>query len=99
VLTYKTISQPVSYEIPKIKGSKFIGHLFPITSKQDAEQQLKQIQNLHHQATHNCPSRRAGIHYHQDLFGTWLVDAVHIYSSDDGEPSGTAAYPMKNTLA
>ena len=99
MLTYKTIKSPVSFEIPKIKWSKFIGHLFPVISREDAEDKLKQVQKLHYQATHNCPSRRAGIRHHQDLFGTWLVDPLHIYSSDDGEPSWTAAYPMKNTLA
>jgi len=99
MLTYKTIKSTVSFEIPKIKWSKFIGHLFPIISRADAESKLKQVQKQHYQATHNCPSRRAGLRHHQDLFGTRLVDSLHIYSSDDGEPSGTAAYPMKNTLA
>lgn len=98
-LTYKTILAPVSFEIPKIKWSKFIWHLLPITSKADAEAKLKSIQNQHHQANHNCFAYRAGIRHHQDLFGNWLVDPVRIYASDDGEPGWTATYPMKNVLA
>ncbi len=95
---YKTISKPCNVEIPKIKWSRFIGHLVPVKSKIEAKEQLALLQKFHHNATHNCYAYHTGIHFHKDLFGTPLIDPKTLRASDDGEPSGTAAHPMKNIL-
>lgn len=71
----------------------------PVETQEQAELELKKLQNFHHQATHNCPAYRVGVRAQQDLFGTRMIESERTYASDDGEPSGTAAYPMKNTLA
>lgn len=99
MLKYKTVAAPTSCEIPKIKWSRFIGHILPASTQEEAETELKKLQNFHHQATHNCSAYRVGIKAQQDLFGKRNIEPERIYASDDGEPSGTAAYPMKNTLA
>ena len=99
MLKYKTVESPKAFEIPKIKWSRFIGHILPVSTKEEAEAELKKLQNFHHQATHNCPAYRVGIKAQKDLFGVRTIEPERIYASDDGEPSGTAAYPMKNTLA
>jgi len=81
----KTITETTEVSC-KIKGSEFIGYLFSIESKEDFDQQLAAIRKEHSTATHHCPAYR--------LFG----DNPTEFSSDDGEPSGTAGRPMMNTL-
>ncbi len=53
-LFYKTITQQSIYEIPKIKGSRFFATLFPVESKEQAEEYLTQMKKQYHDATHNC---------------------------------------------
>jgi putative IMPACT (imprinted ancient) family translation regulator len=36
-LTYRTIETKFEYEIPKIKGSRFLTYLFPCEDKENAE--------------------------------------------------------------
>jgi putative IMPACT (imprinted ancient) family translation regulator len=36
-LTYRTIESKFEYEIPKIKGSRFLTYLFPCENKENAE--------------------------------------------------------------
>ena len=40
-LTYRTIENNYEYEIPKIKGSRFLTYLFPCGDKEKAEAQYK----------------------------------------------------------
>jgi uncharacterized YigZ family protein len=85
--TFKTVQQPAATEI-KIKGSQFIGQIFPVHSREEAEAQLNRIRKTYHDATHNCFAYRIG-------------SGVHEISrfSDDGEPSGTAGRPIFQVLA
>ncbi|MBQ5945308.1 YigZ family protein [bacterium] len=57
-LTYRTIEKEFSYEIPKIKGSRFLTYLFPCEDKENAENFLKQIRKEHFSATHHCSAWR-----------------------------------------
>jgi uncharacterized YigZ family protein len=68
------------------KGSKFIGHLFPVTSREHFEHKLNDIQSKYPDATHHCYA--------------WRINptAVEEFSQDDGEPSGTAGQPILNKL-
>jgi uncharacterized YigZ family protein len=70
----------------KIKGSRFIGELYPVVSQDEAENLLTRCRKEYHDATHHCYAYRIG----EDA-------SVHRYS-DDGEPSGTAGKPILSIL-
>jgi putative IMPACT (imprinted ancient) family translation regulator len=53
-LLYTTLSETFQYEIPKIKGSRFITTLIPITTKEQIDGELTKIRKKYFDATHNC---------------------------------------------
>jgi len=65
-----------------VKKSRFIGYCAPVTSVQDAEQQLSQVRARHKGANHNCFAYSYGLGVPIERF------------ADDGEPSGTAGRPI-----
>jgi uncharacterized YigZ family protein len=71
----------------KVKGSKFIGHLFPMSDQGTFQDELRQIVSKFPDATHHCTAYRI-------KHGSETAE----FSSDDGEPSGSAGLPMLNTL-
>ena len=81
----KTI-QEICSEPFREKGSKFIGFLFPVSSKEHFEDQLDDIKSKHPDATHHCYA--------------WRITPTNIeeFSQDDGEPGGTAGPPILNKL-
>lgn len=97
-LTFTTLSAPFEYEIPKIKGSRFITTLIPLSSKEDLETQLSLIQKKYYDATHNCYARRLETEAQQDLFGNRSLFSKHERANDDGEPSNTAGKPILSVL-
>jgi uncharacterized YigZ family protein len=81
---YHTVANhPVSMEI-KVKGSKFIGHIFHVLNKTQAESVYANIRRKYHDATHNCYAYR--------------ISENNFRYSDDGEPSGTAGIPIYKVL-
>ena len=84
---YKTIKENASYEIVE-KKSKFIGNVFYVETKEEAEIIIKEHKKKYHDARHNCYAYRV-------LENNSVVEK----SSDDGEPSGTAGAPMLNILS
>lgn len=70
----------------EIKKSRFICHLFRVTSEEDARAQIEVVRNQHWNANHNCTA--------------WIIGEgmSSQRSSDDGEPSGTAGMPMLDVL-
>jgi uncharacterized YigZ family protein len=81
---YLTVSsQPVSSEL-KVNDSKFIGHVFHVLTKHQAESVYSNIKRKFHDATHNCFAYR--------------ISTDEYRYSDDGEPSGTAGLPIYNVL-
>ena len=85
--SYITIKDIFFYEIPKIKGSRFIGRVYPINSKIEAEDQLVKVKKEFYNVTHNCFAYK--IRDNENLIFRF---------SDDGEPSGTAGKPILTAI-
>ena len=66
------------------KRSRFISHIWPVESEEQAQQYIKEMKARYYDARHNCWCYRIG-------------HAVARYS-DDGEPQGTAGQPMLKVL-
>ncbi|MEG0424915.1 MAG: IMPACT family protein [Cetobacterium sp.] len=82
----KSIKKAVRIEFEERK-SKFIGYAKPISTKEEAEDFISMIREMHPDATHNCTVYRV-IDNGQEYFK----------ADDDGEPSGTAGKPMGEIL-
>jgi uncharacterized YigZ family protein len=78
---YFTIEKPSMAEF-KDRGSKFLGHAFPITSPEHFKQHLQDLKKEHAKAVHHCFAYRLGLT--NNIFRV----------SDDGEPAGTAGRPI-----
>lgn len=66
----------------EIKKSKFICHLKQVSIKDQAEEYIREIKKIHHKATHNVFCYLIGQDY-----------SIQKHS-DDGEPQGTAGFPI-----
>ena len=95
---YTTIAEKFVHEIPKIKGSRFFGTIFPGESKEEVEQLFQSMKKEFYDATHNCSAYRVGLHIHQDLFGNTIIDPKYKKANDDGEPNSTAGKPILSVL-
>lgn len=80
--SYLTIESPLRAPEFKVKGSRFIGDLVPVSDKTSIEQALSAIRKEFYDATHHCFAYRLG-----------PTGAV-VRAADDGEPSGTAGRPI-----
>ncbi|WP_069660501.1 IMPACT family protein [Arcticibacter eurypsychrophilus] len=83
--TYKTLGQQ-GEGIFRDKGSKFLGFAFPVRTEEDVKIHLASIRSLHPKARHYCWAVR------------FTTDRSIFKLNDDGEPSGSAARPILNTL-
>ncbi len=83
---YLTIDNNIETEIV-VKKSKFIANFIKVNSKEQAEEEIKNIKKKYFDARHNCISYRV-------LEDEKIIERF----SDDGEPSGTAGGPMLNIL-
>lgn len=70
----------------RVRRSLFIGHLEPCHDEAEARDFLSRVQGAHRDATHNCWAYLLG------------PEPVSEYSSDAGEPSGTAGRPILSAL-
>ena len=69
-----------------INKSRFIAHIKPVESVEDAKAFINQVSTKHREATHNC-------------FAYTIGDQMNIQkANDNGEPSGTAGVPMLDIL-
>lgn len=70
----------------EIKKSRFICHLFRVSTEEEARNHIEAIRKEHWNANHNCTA--------------WIIGEkqANQRSSDDGEPSGTAGMPMLEVL-
>lgn len=93
-LVYKTIDEHTAYEIPKIKWSIFIGNVFHIQDKDEAENHLEEIRKKYPDASHSCYAYRYEVQMNYDIFGTAVYTCKHNKVSDEGEPTNTAGKPI-----
>ena len=80
---YTTIYSPAEDEFVERK-SRFIGHIAPVQTEEEAQAFIAQIRQQHRDATHNT-------------YAYILRSGIKRYS-DDGEPQGTAGQPILNVL-
>lgn len=63
------------------KRSRFLGHVWPVETEQQAREHIEEMKKRYHDARHNC--------------WCYLIKEGGILRySDDGEPQGTAGQPM-----
>lgn len=82
---YRTVRRAGEKEIV-IKKSRFIGHVKPVESEEEAISFIEEIKKRHWNATHNCSAYMIGER-----------DEIQ-KQSDDGEPSGTAGKPILEVI-
>lgn len=78
---YTTIEGPKRGEI-KVRGSRFVASVHPVTSREEAERVLRGMHREFFDATHQCYAYRLG------------HDGADFRAVDGGEPSGTAGKPI-----
>ncbi|MDT4011821.1 MULTISPECIES: YigZ family protein [Staphylococcus] len=69
-----------------INKSRFIAHIKPVESEDEAKTFIDEVKKEHRDATHNCSAYTIG--------DSMLIQKAN----DDGEPSGTAGVPMLEIL-
>ncbi|MDQ0492929.1 MULTISPECIES: YigZ family protein [Paenibacillus] len=82
---YRTVRGSGSKEIV-IRKSRFIGHIQPVHTEEEATAFIERIKKEHWNATHNCSAYMIGER-----------DEIQ-KQSDDGEPSGTAGKPILEVI-
>jgi len=95
---YKTINNNSEYEIPKIKWSRFIGNIFHVENKEEAEQHIQEIEKKYPDASHSCYAYKYEVQMNYDIFGTAIYSSKYNKISDAGEPTNTAGKPIMNMI-
>lgn len=62
------------------KRSRFISHLWPVETEEEAQTHIREMKSRYYDARHNC--------------WCYLIGKNVMRYSDDGEPQGTAGQPM-----
>lgn len=78
---YTTLEAPATFEIERIKNSRFIGEARPITDEGEAAAAIEAVRASMPDARHHCWAWR-------------LQGPERFKSSDDGEPGGSAGRPI-----
>ena len=90
--SYRTLAGPGEAAF-EVRGSEFVGRVRPVADVDAAEAFVADVRAEYDDATHNVPA------YRVRASGSTLGDGLlREYSSDDGEPSGSAGKPMLNVL-
>ena len=66
------------------KRSRFLGHVWPVDSEEEARARIEETRKRHYDARHNC--------------WCYIIRDGPVRYSDDGEPQGTAGQPMLNVF-
>jgi len=93
---YLTVAGPATATF-EVRGSEFLGHVAPVDTVEEAEAFVERVEDEYADATHNVPAYRvpAGAASERTPGSGPMVRE---YSSDDGEPSGSAGKPALNVL-
>lgn len=83
--SYITVAGSASAEVT-IEKSRFIAYVEPVSSREEAERFIRSIREKNHDATHNVPVFIVGSEQNE------------MWSSEDGEPQGTAGAPVLKML-
>ena len=94
--SYLTVAGPATATF-EVRGSEFLGHVAPVDTVEAAEAFIERVEDEYADATHNVPAYRvpAGAASERTPGSGPMVRE---YSSDDGEPSGSAGKPALNVL-
>ena len=85
MIQYKTVRKEARAE-QTIEKSRFIAHVKPVESREEAEAFIASVRGAYKTATHNVPAMVVG-------------DQAQIqWASDDGEPQGTSGAPIVQML-
>lgn len=85
MILYKTVLDRAQTE-QVIEKSRFISHIKPVESKEEADEFIAEIRAAYKTATHNVPAFVIG-------------DKMQLqWASDDGEPQGTSGAPIVQML-
>ena len=93
---YLTVAERATARF-EVQGSEFLGHVAPVDTVEAAESFVEEVRGEYADATHNVPAYRvpAG----EPSARTPGADPMlREYSSDDGEPTGSAGKPALNVL-
>lgn len=82
-----TILKNASSEIIE-KKSKFIGNIYYVETRDEAEKIILATKKKYYDANHNCYA-----------YSIYTENGILTKSSDDGEPSGTAGAPIQNVIS
>ena len=85
MIRYKSVEKEAHAE-QVIDRSRFIAHIRPCGSREEAEEYIRSIRTQYRDATHNVPCFIVG--EKQEL----------MWASDDGEPAGTSGAPVMQML-
>jgi len=94
--TYLTVAGRATATF-EVRGSEFLGHVAPAADVSEAEAFIESIGTTYDDATHNVPAYRVPADEPSDRTPQSDV-MLREYSSDDGEPTGSAGKPALNVL-
>ncbi|QAU13274.1 YigZ family protein [Halorubrum sp. BOL3-1] len=93
---YRTVAERATAGF-EVRGSEFLGHVAPVDTVEAAEAFVEVIRGEYADATHNVPAYRVPAGEPSERAPA-SDPMLREYSSDDGEPTGSAGKPALNVL-
>jgi uncharacterized YigZ family protein len=94
--TYRTVAERATAQF-EVQGSEFLGHVAPVDTVEAAEAFVAAVREEYADATHNVPAYRVPAGEPSERT-PGSEPMLREYSSDDGEPTGSAGKPALNVL-
>ena len=93
---YRTVAERATARF-EVQGSEFLGHVAPVDTVEAAEAFVAEVRDEYADATHNVPAYRVPAGEPSERT-PGSEPMLREYSSDDGEPTGSAGKPALNVL-
>jgi len=93
---YRTVAERATARF-EVQGSEFLGHVAPVDTVEAAESFVEEVRGEYADATHNVPAYRVPAGEPSER-ARGSEPMLREYSSDDGEPTGSAGKPALNVL-